>query len=169
MQFRRIQSRPRESESGVIADQTIRLTGVQTRWAYPVHLRRISYHDAETDKRLVFITNNVTLPALTIASLYKSRWRIEIFFKWIKQHLRIKKFYATSENGVRNQIWIAVCVYVLAAIAKKQLGINASLHTFFQVIGLTVFEKSPILEVFQRAPRTNDAIDAPIQLNLFDF
>lgn len=169
MQFRRIQSRPEDSESGVIADQIIRLTGVQTRRTYPVHLRRISYHDAETDKRLVFLTNNLALPALTIARLYKSRWRIEIFFKWIKQHLRIKKFYATSENGVKTQIWIAVCVYVLAAIAKKQLGINASLHTFFQVVGLTVFEKSPILEVFQSAHCTNDTVDVPIQLKLLDF
>lgn len=169
MQFRRLRSVSTDGNDGVKADQVIRLTGMQTHLTYPEPLRRVSFHDVERNKRLVFVTNNLVLPAATFASLYKGRWRIEIFFKWIKQHLRIKKFYATSENGVRTQIWIAVCVYVLVAIARKKLGIKAPLHTFFQVVGLTIFEKKPILEVFPDAMRTNSSTDPAIQLNLFEF
>jgi hypothetical protein len=167
MQFRRVSSQPMDRDSGVRADQVIRLMGTHTRFTYPVELRRISYYDEETGKRLIFLTNNFLVPALIVAKLYKGRWRIEVFFKWIKQHLRVKKFYGNSENAVKTQIWIAVCVYLLAAIAKKQLGVKASLYTFFQVVGLTVFEKSPILQVFQRAPHTAHSDDSANQLNLF--
>jgi hypothetical protein len=145
------------------------LTGVKTRHHYPVALRRISYRDLTTNKRFVFLTNNFLLPALTVAQLYQNRWSIEVFFKWIKQHLRIKSFLGNSSNAVKTQIWIAVSVYVLVAIARKNLGIQVSLYTFLQVIGLTAFEKVPILQVFERAVFQTKSMPDSNQLNLFDF
>jgi hypothetical protein len=168
-QYRRQYSRPVDRGTGLRADQTIRLTGVTTQHTYPAALRCVRYYDAPTDKRFTFLTNNFLLPALTIAQLYQSRWNIEIFFKWIKQHLRIKTFYGNSENAVKTQIWIAIGVYVLVAIAKKVLEIDTSLYSFLQVVGLTVFEKSPILEVFENASSRILPPDLANQLNLFVF
>jgi hypothetical protein len=132
----------------VIADQTIALDGTRSRQDYPVHLRRIRFRDPETGKTLVFLTNQTTLPASTICDLYKSRWKVELFFKWIKQHLRIKRFYGTSENAVKTQIWIAVSVYVLVAIVRKRLNIEASLYTLMQVFSVAIFEKLAIGTAF---------------------
>ena len=167
-QFRRLYSTPVDKETGLRSDQTVVLTGVKTCHTYPQHLRRVGYRDAETNKRYVFLTNNFTLPALTIAQLYKSRWNIELFFKWIKQHLRIKSFYGYSENAVKTQIWIAISVYVLTAIAKKHLKVDVSLYTFLQVLGVTLFEKTPILQVFQTPPDTDSPGALSNQLNLWD-
>ena len=134
-----------------------------------MRLRRISYFDAETNKRLNFLTNNFTLPALTIAQIYKWRWQVELFFKWIKQHLRIKAFYGTSENAVKTQIWIAVSVYVLVAIVRKRLRLEASLYQILQILSMTLFEKTPILQALQASDSENDLLDAGNQLILFDF
>lgn len=136
-------SHPVDKSTGVRSDQTVLLTAIESALAYPDPLRRISYFDAETNKRFKFLTNNFALPALTIARIYKSRWQIELFFKWIKQHLRIKQFYGTSENAVKTQIWIAVSVYVLVAIARKRLGLEASLYQILQILSVTLFEKTP--------------------------
>jgi hypothetical protein len=144
MVFHRVYSAPVDRTTGLICDQTIKLDGPRTRQDYPGHLRRVRFRDLETDKTLVFLTNQVTLPALTICALYKSRWQVELFFKWIKQHLRIKRFYGTSDNAVKTQIWIAVSVYVLIAIVRKQLKLEASLYTLLQVLSVTVFEKIAI-------------------------
>ena len=135
----------------------------------PDSLRRVSYFDAATNKRLKFLTNNFALPALTIARIYKSRWQIELFFKWIKQHLRIKKFYGASENAVKTQIWIAVSVYVLVAIARKRLGLEASLYQILQILSVTLFEKTPILQALQPSASHENLLDDPNQLILFDF
>jgi len=132
-------------------------------------LRRIRYFDAETERRLTFLTNNFSLPALSIAWLYKSRWRVELFFKWIKQHLRIKAFYGTSENAVKTQVWIAVSVYVLVAILKKRLHLEQSLYTILQIFSLSLFEKMPILEALTQPVCENRSANPDIQLNLFDF
>jgi hypothetical protein len=167
-QYRRQYSRPVDRSTGLRADQTIRLTGVTTQHTYPTALRCVRYYDADTDKRFTFLTNNFLLPALTIAQLYKSRWNIEIFFKWIKQHLRIKTFYGNSENAVKTHVWIAIGVYVLVAIAKKVLNVDASLYSFLQVVGMTVFEKSPIIEVFENANSRNLRQNPTNQLNLFE-
>jgi Domain of unknown function (DUF4372)/Transposase DDE domain len=165
----RVYSAPVDRTAGVICDQTIALDGYLTRRDYPEHLRRIRFRDAETGKTLIFLTNQVTLPALTVCALYKSRWRVELFFKWIKQHLRIKRFYGTSENAVKTQIWIAVSVYVLVAIVRKRLGLEASLYTLLQVLSVTIFEKIPIQSAFLAGGcQTEDAMDAN-QLNLFAF
>ena len=168
-QYRRQYSRPVDRSVGLRADQTIRLTGVTTRHTYPAALRCVRYYDAATDKRFTFLTNNFLLPAFTIAQLYRSRWNIEVFFKWIKQHLRIKSFYGNSENAVKTQIWIAIGVYVLVAIAKKRLQIDASLYSFLQVVGVTAFEKSPILQVFQNTHSQTAPANLASQLSLFDF
>ena len=168
MDARRVYSAPSDRENGIICDQTIALAGVQTSQHYPEHLRRIRFKDPETGKTLVFLTNQRTLPAATICALYKSRWQVELFFKWIKQHLRIKKFYGTSENAVKTQIWIAVSVYVLVAIVKKRLNIDASLYTLLQILSLTLFEKMPILQALSQAPTTSDDNAPDNQLNLFD-
>jgi hypothetical protein len=168
-QMGRQRSRPVTRDTGLRSDQDVLLTGVKTRYLYPVPLRRVSYRDLISDKRFVFLTNNFLLPALTIAQLYQSRWAIEVFFKWIKQHLRIKTFLGYSANAIKTQIWIAVSVYVLVAIAKKVLGIDASLYTFLQVLGLTAFEKMPIKHVFERADSLLGPDVDPNQLNLFDF
>ena len=146
--LRRIYSAKVDRATGIICDQTIALTGVISRKDYPVHLRRIRFKDPETAKTLVFLTNNFVLPAATICALYKARWQVELFFKWIKQHLRIKKFYGNSENAVKSQIWIAVSVYVLVAIVKKRLNLGASLYTLLQILSVTLFEKMPLQQAF---------------------
>jgi len=145
LRFRRLYSHPVDKATGLKCDQTIVLTGVDTLDDYPEKLRRIRYFDAEPPQKLIFLTNNFVLPALTIARLYKCRWQVELFFKWIKQHLRIKSFYGTSENAVKTQIWIAISVYILVAIVKKQLHLDLSLYTILQILSVTAFEKSPIL------------------------
>lgn len=168
LKFRRIYSHPVERDSGVICDQTIMLTGQKTSKEYPEKLRRVKYYDAETDKTFVFLTNNFILPPLTIAQLYRCRWQVELFFKWIKQHLRIKSFYGTSENAVKTQIWIAVSVYVLVAIMKKQLRLQPSLYTLLQILSVSTFERVPILQLVTERPYKNDTANCCIQLNLFD-
>jgi hypothetical protein len=165
--FRRRYSHPVDRGSGLICDQTIPLSGQYTGETYPEPLRRIRYRDPETAKTLVFLTNSRTLPAMKVAELYRRRWQIELFFKWIKQHLRIKAFYGTSENAVRTQIWIAVAVYVLVAIVKKRLAIGASLYTILQVLSLTSFEKTPIDQLLAKPAIDADRHDADMQLNLF--
>jgi transposase len=169
MQFYRRNSRPVERSAGLRSDQTILLTGVRTAQRYPDPLRRIHYFDAEKDSRLTFLTNNFLLPALTIAQLYRARWKVELFFRWIKQHLRIKAFYGTSENAVKTQAWMALSLYVLVAIVKKQLGLDLSLYKIPQILSVTVFEKTPILEGFPNF--TDGFTDAQPrnQLNLSDF
>jgi Transposase DDE domain/Domain of unknown function (DUF4372) len=165
----RVYSAPTDRSAGVIADQTIALDGHYTKRDYPVHLRRVRFRDAKTGKTLVFLTNLTALPALTVCDLYKSRWQVELFFKWIKQHLRIKKFYGTSENAVKTQIWIAVAVYVLVAIVRKRLKLDTSLYTLMQVFSVTVFEKASIESViFQMADSSEDVMDDN-QLNLFGY
>lgn len=166
-QYRRLYSQEVDRDFGVIADQTILLTGVTSSGDYPEKLRRIVYRDKANNKRLVFLTNNFSLAATTIAALYKSRWQIELFFKWIKQHLRIKAFFGTSENAVRTQIWIAVSVYVLVAVIKKKLKLEHSLHTMLQILSLSTFEKIPILRLFGDVDNLDEDYPSPNQLNLF--
>jgi Domain of unknown function (DUF4372)/Transposase DDE domain len=165
----RVYSTHVDRTAGLICDQIIALDGYLTRRDYPEHLRRIRFRDPETGKTLVFITNQVTLPALTICALYKSRWQVELFFKWIKQHLRIKQFYGTSENAVKTQIWIAVSVYVLVSIVRKRLRLEASLYTLLQVLSVTVFEKMPIRSALSATPDGSVAATDNNQLNLFTF
>ena len=167
MDAKRLYSAASDRETGIICDQTIALAGVQTSRHYPKRLRRIRFKDPETGKTLVFLTNQKTLPANTICALYKSRWQVELFFKWIKQHLRIKKFYGTSENAVKTQIWIAVSVYVLVAIVKKRLQLDASLYTLLQILSLTLFEKMPILRALSQAAPTSEDLALDNQLKLF--
>ena len=162
-------SHPVDKRTGVRSDQTVILTSVESASAYPDALRRVSYFDAETGKRLKFLTNNFTLPALTIAQIYKCRWQVELFFKWIKQHLRIKAFYGTSENAVKTQIWIAVSVYVLVAIVRKRLGLEASLYQILQILSLTLFEKTPILCALQAIDEDANFTHNVNQLILFEF
>ena len=168
LQFRRLYSHPIDKSTGVKCDQTIVLTGFYSSKHYPDKLRRVKFYDIESGKTLTFLTNNFNLPALTIAQLYKSRWQIEIFFKWIKQHLRIKSFYGTSENAVKTQIWIAITVYVLIAIIKKQLNISISLYTFLQILSVSVFEQVHILQLVTNNDYKNPKQEPGIQLNLFD-
>jgi transposase len=149
VQLRRQCARAVDFSVGLISDHTVTLKTSTSRKHYPDALRRVRYHDADQERTLVFLTNNFDLPALTIALLYKSRWKVELFFKWIKQHLRIKAFYGTSENAVKTQIWTAIAVYVLVAIVKKRLGLDASLHQILQVLSITLFEKTPIFRAFQ--------------------
>jgi len=146
---RRLASRPVDKAAGLRADQTIRLRGVKTARQYPAPLRRIAYYDAETDKRLVFLTNNFNLAAQTIARLYKCRWQVELFFKWVKQNLRIKAFVGTSENAVKTQVWIAVSVYVMVAIIKKELNSERSLSDILQILSVTLFEKTPLFSLLK--------------------
>ena len=147
LRFSRLYSKPVDKASGVMADQTIMLTVWRSHDAYPDHLRRIRFFDAEHDRTLVFLTNNFLLDACTVAQLYRARWKIELFFKWIKQHLRIKRFYGTTPNAVKTQIWIAVAVYVLVAILKKELKLEQSLYTILQILSITLFHKEPIYQV----------------------
>jgi len=165
--FSRRYSRPIDKATGLRSDQTIVLRGVHSKYDYPDTMRRVVYRDAKTGRRYVFLTNNFALPALTIAQLYKARWQVELFFKWIKQHLRIKAFYGTSENAVKTQIWIAVTVYVLVAILKKRLGLDQSLYTILQILSVTAFEKTPILRAFTEEYYTDRIGDLDKQLELF--
>ena len=162
-------SQPVDKSTGVLSDQTVILSSLASAAAYPDTLRKVSYFDAERNKRLKFLTNNFTLPALTIAQIYQCRWQVELFFKWIKQHLRIKAFYGTSENAVKTQIWIAVSVYVLVAIVRKRLGLEASLYQILQILSVTLFEKTPILRALRASDSCPDLPDPGNQLILFDF
>jgi hypothetical protein len=168
LQCRRVYSHPVDKSSGLRCDQTIVLTGFYTAQHYPDKLRRIKYYDAETNKQFVFLTNNFTLPALTVTELYRNRWQVELFFKWIKQHLRIKSFFGTSENAVKTQVWIAVSVYVLVAIIKKRLNIDASLYSILQILSLTVFETMPLDQLLTGCDRNMKNDNSDNQLNLFD-
>ena len=163
----RVYSSPTDRSTGILCDQTIALDGFYSKRDYPTHLRRVRFNDPETGKTLVFLTNQMTLPAGIICVLYKSRWQVELFFKWIKQHLRIKQFFGTSENAVKTQIWIAVSVYVLVAIVRKKLNLDVSLYTLLQVLSLTLFEKMPLQQAFQDDGYISDNIDIGNQLNLF--
>jgi len=162
-------SRPVDKSAGLRSDHTVILTAIESAKAYPEALRRVSYFDVETNQRLRFLTNNFVLPALTIAQTYKCRWQVELFFRWIKQHLRIKTFFGTSENAVKTQIWIAVSVYVLVAIVRKRLGLEASLYQILQILSLTLFEKVPILQALQASDSQEELPDPGNQLILFDF
>ena len=168
-QLRRVYSAAVDRGTGIMCDQTIALTGTKSRNDYPEHLRRIRYKDPETGKTLVFLTNNFTFAATTICALYKRRWQVELFFKWIKQHLRIKKFYGNSQNAVKSQIWIAMSVYVLVAIVKKRLNLDASLYTLLQILSVTLFEKMPLQQAFTGSEyKTINGVPCN-QLNLFAF
>ena len=169
MDARRVYSAPTERSTGVVCDQTIAMNGIYISKTYPEHLRRIRFKDPETGKTLIFLTNNTSLPALTIAALYKSRWHVELFFKWIKQHLRIKKFLGTSENAVKTQIWCAVSTYVLIAIVKMELQLDASLYTLLQILSVSVFEKTQISCALQPEADATDTPSIANQLNLFNF
>ena len=164
---RRIYSAAKVRGAGIVCDQTIAMNGFYVSQDYPEHLRRIRFRDPETGKTLIFLTNNTVLPALTIAALYKQRWQVELFFKWIKQHLRIKKFLGTSENAVKTQIWCAVSTYVLIAIVKKELQLNASLYTLLQILSVSVFEKSQLLCALQPDEQHIETSPDANQLNLF--
>jgi len=166
--FRRRYSRSVDKSTGLRCDQTIVLTGVNTAGDYPQPLRRIKYHDQKTGKTFNFLTNNFGIPAHTVADLYRYRWQVELFFKWIKQHLRIKSFFGTSENAVKTQIWIAISVYVLVAIIRKRLEIKADLYTILQVLSLTLFEKIPLNQILTEDICKIEGCDIPNQLNLFD-
>ena len=161
-------SRPIDKTTGLRSDHTVILTSLESAKVYPDALRRITFVDKQTNKRLKFLTNNFALPALTIAQIYKSRWQVELFFKWIKQHLRIKAFYGTSENAVKTQIWIAISVYVLVAIVRKRLRLESSLYQILQILSLTLFEKEPILQVIQASDEEPNTMRNPNQLILFE-
>ena len=163
----RVYSAQTDRGTGILCDQTIALDGFYSKQDYPTYLRRVRFNDPETGKTLVFLTNQMTLPAATICALYKSRWQVELFFKWIKQHLRIKQFFGTSENAVKTQIWIAVSVYVLVAIVRKKLNLDVSLYTLLQVLSLTLFEKMPLQQAFPGDDYTSDNGSISNQLNLF--
>ncbi len=167
--LRRRYSRAVDKATGVRSDQTVRLTVFYSLKKYPAPLRRISYFDEATNRRLRFLTNNFVLPPLVIAQIYKQRWQVELFFKWIKQHLRIKAFYGTSPNAVKTQIWIAVSIYLLVAIVRKRLGLETSLYQILQILSLSLFEKMPILQALQASKYQNEPEQARNQLTLFDF
>lgn len=168
LRARRLYSHAVERSRGIICDQTVVLKGFSSNERYPAHLRRIRYKDPDTGKTLVFLTNQWQLPALSIATLYRSRWQVELFFRWIKQHLRIKRFYGTSENAVKTQIWIAVSVYVLIAIIRKRLGISTPLYTMLQILSVTLFEKTPLHEALIYTDLFTESLEDPNQLNLFE-
>ena len=157
-----------DTSHGLRCDQTIVLTGATTQDAYPQPLRRVKYYDRKTDKTFNFLTNNFAIPAQTVADLYRSRWQVELFFKWIKQHLRIKSFFGTAENAVKSQIWIAISVYVLIAIIKKRLMIKTDLYTMLQILSLTLFEKMPLNQLLTDRSYNDEDYDMRNQLNLFD-
>jgi len=165
---RRVYSRAVDKSTGLRYDQTIALTSVKASKDYPQHLRRIKFHDAEHDRELIFLTNNFDLPALTIAQLYRCRWQVELFFKWIKQHLRIKAFYGTTENAVKTQIWIAITVYILVTIVKKRFKIEASLYTILQILSLTLFEKTQLDQLLKNMELQMNSTENDNQLNLFN-
>jgi IS4 transposase len=166
--FRRLYSAAHARDQGIMSDQTIALTGKYTRHTFPTYLRRIRFKDPDSGKRLVFLTNLFAPSAVTIGRLYQSRWQVELFFKWIKQHLRIKSFYGTSENAVKTQIWTAVAVYVLVAIVKKRLKLEASLYTLLQIFSVTLFEKTPLIAGFPHTNYTSNHANIGNQLNLLD-
>ena len=167
LQYRRVYSHLIDKTAGLRCDQTIRLTGIHPSEDYPIHLRRVKFYDVKHDKLLVFLTNNFDLPALTIAELYRCRWQVELFFKWIKQHLRIKAFFGTSENAVKSQIWIAISTYVLVAIVKKRIKSDASLYTILQILTLTLFEKTPLIHLLVNTEPIPEKSEMANQLNLF--
>lgn len=167
LRCRRIYSHQIDRATGLRYDQTIMLTGFYSLKDYPSKLRRVKYYDADTGKSLIFLTNNFSLPALTIAQLYRCRWQVELFFKWIKQNLRIKNFYGTSENAVKTQIWIAVSVYVIVAILKKRHNIPASLYTILQILSVSVFERIPLVQLLTESTMAEEISDSQNQLNLF--
>jgi transposase len=166
--FQRFYSQRVNKSCGLRCDQTVVPYGFYAQKDYPEKLRRIRYFDRSTNKALVFLTNNFTLPALTIAQLYRCRWQVELFFKWIKQHLRIKAFYGTSDNAVKTQIWIAISIYVLVAIVKKRLNLSCSLHSLLQILSITILEKTPILHVLSQLDESENMLDDDKQLILFD-
>jgi len=168
LQFRRRYSHPINKSTGLRCDQTIVLTGINSAEYYPEQLRRVRFFDKETDKNLIFLSNNFILPSITIPQLYKCRWQIELFFKWVKQHLRIKSFYGTSENAVKTQVWIAISIYVLVAIIKKRLNLDMSLYTFLQILSVTVFEKVSIYQLLTEFDSTTHKDDYSKQLKLFE-
>lgn len=168
LKIQRRYSRPVDRTTGLVCDQTVILTGFYSQQDYELPLRRIRYKDSQTNKTLIFLTNNFALPALTIAQLYKCRWQVELFFKWIKQHLRIKNFYGTSENAVKSQIWISISVYVLVAIVKKRLNLKASLYQLLQILSLTMFERIPLDQLLNGIVTDQFQSDSAKQLNLFD-
>ena len=165
----RLYSTPTDRDAGIICDQTVNVTGTETKTLYPEKLRRIRFKDPKTEKTLIFLTNDHLSPALTIASLYKSRWQVELFFKWVKQHLRIKRFYGTSENAVKTQIWVAVSVYVLIAIIKKRLKLEHSLYTLLQVFSVSIFEKIQLQCALKNGDYNIPEDGASNQLNLLEF
>jgi hypothetical protein len=167
LQYQRVYSQPIDKTTGLRCDQTIRLTGIHPSKDYPIQLRRVKFYDAKHNKLLVFLTNNFDLSALTIAELYRCRWQVELFFKWIKQHLRIKAFFGTSENAVKSQIWIAISAYVLVAIVKKRINSDASLYTILQILSLTLFEKTPLIHLLANTEPTPEKSEMTNQLNLF--
>jgi transposase len=166
--FQRLYSHPVDKTTGLRCDQTVSLCGIHVKKDYPDKLRRIRYFDQPTNHSLVFLSNNFTLPALTIAQLYRCRWQVELFFKWIKQHLRIKAFYGTSDNAVKTQIWTAISIYVLVAIVKKRLNLDHSLYTILQILSVTILEKTPLLQVLSQFDQSEKTIDEHKQLILFD-
>jgi Domain of unknown function (DUF4372)/Transposase DDE domain len=167
--FRCVASHAVDKSTGLRCDQTIRLVSFYPLHGYPENLRRIRYHDGETDHHLIFLTNNFSLPTLSIPQLYKCRWQVELFFKWIKQHLRIKAFYGLSENAVKTQIWTAIAVYVLVAIVRKRLGLDLELHAMLQILSLTLFEKVPLIQVLTQITPQSEAADLANQLQMFTF
>jgi hypothetical protein len=169
MRSRRLYSAPSDRKAGIVCDQIVVLVRPQATQNYPERLRRVRYRDAESGQTLVFLTKNFEIPALTVAALYRNRWQVELFFKWVKQHLRIKRFYGTSENAVKTQIWIAVSVYVLVAIVKKRLGLKASLYTLMQLLSVTVFEKMPIQPALSGVNPQCDIVIENNQLELFAY
>ena len=169
LKCKRLYSNPKNKETGVRADQIITLATQKSKKGYPERLRRVSFVDKERNKRLVFLTNHFEIPAETVAAVYKQRWQVELFFKWIKQHLRIKSFIGTSVNAVKSQIWVALCIYLLVAITKKKLGIQCSLYTFLQILEVNLFEKKPILSLVAEALKRNSDSPDSNQLNLFNY
>ena len=165
----RVYSSTVDRDTGLICDQTIALDGFYSAKDYPEHLRRVRFKDPDSGKGLVFLSNHFDLPALTVCALYKSRWQVELFFKWIKQHLRIKQFYGTSENAVKTQIWIAISVYVLVAIVKKRLNLDASLYTLLQILSVTLFEKMSLQHALTENHYKTEDTESDNQLDLFDF
>ena len=168
IKFRRRYSAAADRSTGVRYDQTIVLTGLKSRKRYPQPLRRVGYYDAQSDRRLDFLTNHFAVPAATVADLYRHRWQVELFFKWIKQHLRIKSFFGTSENAVKTQLWNAVSVYVLVAIVKKRLNVSTELYTILQILSLTLFEKIPLIHLLTKTEYIPNNQHSLNQLNLFE-
>jgi len=169
MKYRRAYSRKIDKSTGLKCDQTIQLTGTKTSNYYPEHLRRVRYFDSNTDRFFIFVTNNFAHEALVITQLFKSRWQVELFFKWIKQHLRIKTFFGISENAVKTQIWIAVCVYVLSAIMRERIKLDISLYTFLDILSTSPFDEVDILQIVTKNRSANLKVDSSNQLNLFNF